>query len=270
MALLDVPGASLYYETRGDGPLLVLIPGANGEADIFQPLAECLSKRFTVVTYDRRGFSRSLLRGAQEYDRRLSIDADDVKMLVEHLSSKPAILFGNSSGAIVALSVLLNHPSKVVTAIAHEPPIVKVLPDNGAKWRVFFKNCYDVYRQRGVRPAMELFASEIAEGKEAEIMPRAMDPSNGGFIPANIMYWFERELLDYTDIEFDLEKLAKGRSKLILAKGSEIRPRSLYEPTVDALASQLDIEVTELPGSHLGYLFNAEIFANELLSILSK
>ncbi|KAK2761666.1 putative secondary metabolism biosynthetic enzyme [Arachnomyces sp. PD_36] len=268
MAILDVPGASLYYETRGNGPPLILIPGANGGADVFQQVAEHLSKQFTVVTYDRRGFSRSLLRGAQDYERRLETDADDVKSLIEFLTPEPAILFGNSSGAIVALSVLLNHPSKVVTVVAHEPPTIRVLPDNGAKWRAFFRKCYDVYRQRGVPPAMELFASEIAEGAEAEAMPRAMDPANGGFIPANTMYWFERELLEYTEVEFDLQKLEKDRSKLILAKGSEVRPRSLFGPVVEALASRLNVGVTELPGPHLGYLFYPEGFAEMLLAVL--
>ena len=31
MSTLKVPGAQLYYEVSGDGPLLILIPGAKGE-----------------------------------------------------------------------------------------------------------------------------------------------------------------------------------------------------------------------------------------------
>ncbi|GAA1246803.1 hypothetical protein GCM10009676_36270 [Prauserella halophila] len=65
MSILHVPGARLYYEVRGDGPLLVLIPGAPGNARVFTALADQLAQRYTVLTYDRRGFSRSVLDGAQ-------------------------------------------------------------------------------------------------------------------------------------------------------------------------------------------------------------
>jgi pimeloyl-ACP methyl ester carboxylesterase len=52
-------GARLYYEVRGCGPLLLMIPGANGSADAFNAVADCLARHLTVVTYDRRGFSRN-------------------------------------------------------------------------------------------------------------------------------------------------------------------------------------------------------------------
>ncbi|MGH3803284.1 MAG: alpha/beta fold hydrolase [Pseudonocardiaceae bacterium] len=59
-----------------------------------------------VVTYDRRGFSRSQLDGPRDYDHRLEIDADDIRRLIEHLSDEPATIFGSSSGGVVVLEVL--------------------------------------------------------------------------------------------------------------------------------------------------------------------
>ncbi|HXC27237.1 MAG TPA: alpha/beta hydrolase [Stellaceae bacterium] len=97
---LEVPGARLYYETRGAGPLLLLIPGANGDANGFPPLADRLAAEFTVVTYDRRGYTRSILDGAQDYAHRLETDADDTRRLIEHLAAEPATVFGTSSGAV--------------------------------------------------------------------------------------------------------------------------------------------------------------------------
>jgi acetyltransferase/esterase len=69
MDTFDVPGARLYYETHGSGPLLVMIPGASGAADGFRRVAEQLGAHYTVAIYDRRGFSRSQLTGEQDYDR---------------------------------------------------------------------------------------------------------------------------------------------------------------------------------------------------------
>jgi acetyltransferase/esterase len=70
MSYFGVPGARLYYETRGTGPLLLLIADANGDANVFPPLADLLAANLTVVTYDRRGYTRSVLDGAQDYAHR--------------------------------------------------------------------------------------------------------------------------------------------------------------------------------------------------------
>src|SRR3546814_592895 len=135
---LEVPGARLYYETYGSGPVMLMVPGATGSAYSFQRVREHLAARYTVATYDRRGFSRSQLDGQQDYDRRLETDANDVRRLIEHSSDKPAILFGSSSGGIIVLEVLARHPSVVRTLVPHEPAAVRLLPD-GQK-RVDFRS----------------------------------------------------------------------------------------------------------------------------------
>src|SRR5499426_829548 len=105
-SILEVPGARLYYETHGSGPVLLMIPGATGTADSFKRVTEHLVAHYTVVIYDRRGFSRSQLDGPQDYAHRLETDADDVRRLIEHLSDEPATVFGSSSGGIIVLEVL--------------------------------------------------------------------------------------------------------------------------------------------------------------------
>jgi len=96
-----------------------------------------------VLTYDRRGFSRSTLDGPPGLDR-LSTDADDVQRLLEHLNAAPADVFGASSGAIVGLAVLTRHPDTVRTVLAFEPPAVRMLPD-GQRWLAFFAPVYDLH-----------------------------------------------------------------------------------------------------------------------------
>ena len=66
MSVLEVPGARLYYETHGSGPLMLVAPGASGGAHIFKRVTDHLAAHSTVVTYDRRGFSRSQLDGPQD------------------------------------------------------------------------------------------------------------------------------------------------------------------------------------------------------------
>src|SRR5262245_49335648 len=121
MSIFDVPGARLYYETHGSGPLLLMVPGASGTADIFTRVTEYLAAHYTVVTYDRRGFSRSQLEGPQDYAQRLETDAEDVRRLIAHVSDEPATIFGTSSGAVVVLAVLTHHPAVVRTLVPYEP-----------------------------------------------------------------------------------------------------------------------------------------------------
>ncbi|MBF6229582.1 alpha/beta hydrolase [Nocardia abscessus] len=58
---VKVPGATLYYEVSGAGPVLLLLPGSGGDAAVFDPVVEPLAEHFTVVTVDPRGYSRSAL-----------------------------------------------------------------------------------------------------------------------------------------------------------------------------------------------------------------
>ena len=59
---LDVPGARLYYERRGAGPLLLMI-GSPMDSTGFAGLADALAGRYTVVTYDPRGIGHSRRAG---------------------------------------------------------------------------------------------------------------------------------------------------------------------------------------------------------------
>ena len=60
---LPVPGATLFYKVLGSGPLLLLLPGGSGDAEAaFNGIAGHLADQFTLLTYDRRGLSRSRSR----------------------------------------------------------------------------------------------------------------------------------------------------------------------------------------------------------------
>ncbi|MEU6725222.1 hypothetical protein ABZ917_16070 [Nonomuraea wenchangensis] len=55
---LRVPGAELFHEVRGRGPMLLLVPGGGGDAGTFDGIAEVLARDFTVVAADPRGYRR--------------------------------------------------------------------------------------------------------------------------------------------------------------------------------------------------------------------
>ena len=213
MSTLKVPGAQLSYEVSGSGPLLILIPGASGVGEVFRQVARPLAARYQVVTYDRRGFSRSSLDGPADYDHRLSTDADDVRRLSEHLTDQPAIVFGNSSGAIVALEVLTHFPKRVQTVVAHEPPVAFLLPD-AAKWLAFFDGVYDTYREDGVPKAMHQFAIGVLGSADRQVIEHALPEHPNEF---NTRYWMEHELRQYPRVALDLAALAANAERIVLA-----------------------------------------------------
>jgi pimeloyl-ACP methyl ester carboxylesterase len=48
-------GAEIYCECRGNGPILLLIHGAMGDAGYYSSAAAILADKFTVVSYDMIG-----------------------------------------------------------------------------------------------------------------------------------------------------------------------------------------------------------------------
>jgi pimeloyl-ACP methyl ester carboxylesterase len=262
MTFLDVPGARLYYETHGSGPLMVMISGASGTADGFRMVTEHLSAHYTVLIYDRRGFSRSQLDGPQDYDRRLETDADDVRRLIEHAGDGPATVFGASSGAIIALEILTRHPSVVRTLVPFEPPAVRQLPD-GQKWLDFFAGIYDLYRQLGIDEALAKFREHAFAESDRRTMARA--PRND----ANATYWFEHELRQYPPVDLDLDALTAHADRIVLAVGRESHGYPCREVNV-AISKKLGREVIELPGGHIGCIARPAEFAREFLQTLEK
>ncbi|MBI4765492.1 MAG: alpha/beta hydrolase [Deltaproteobacteria bacterium] len=262
---LAVPGARLYYEIRGSGPLLIMVPGANGDARIFKGVSEPLAGYYTVVTYDRRGFSRSRLLGRQDYSRRIETEAEDVRDLIQHLSQEPATVFGSSSGGIIALKVLIHYPALVRRLITFEPAAVKLLPD-GQKWLDFFLGIYDLYRRSGVEPALKMFREQAFAESDRQFMagvPRSAHTY------VNAHYWFEHELRQYPAVDLDLNSLKANAARIVLMAGRESRGYPCYEVNVE-LAKKLGLDLVELPGGHSGFASQPAEFAGEFLQALGR
>src|SRR5260221_12711998 len=95
---LRVPGASLYYEVHGRGPVLLLIGAGAADAASFNGIATHLADHYTVVGYDRRGYARSPLNHPEE-KKRMQTHRHDAHRLLAILSHEPANGFGSTGGA---------------------------------------------------------------------------------------------------------------------------------------------------------------------------
>ena len=135
---LDLAGVDLVYDVHGplpttDGrPPLVLI-GQPMDASGFSALVAELPDR-TTVTYDPRGLGRSV-RNDGRLDHDPEVQASDVHAVIDALGAGPVDLFASSGGAVTALALVAAHLDDVRTLVAHEPPLIALLPDAEAAFR---------------------------------------------------------------------------------------------------------------------------------------
>jgi pimeloyl-ACP methyl ester carboxylesterase len=128
--LIQAGTTKLYHEVRGSGPAL-LITGATGDAGEWAHLAPTLAQECTVVTYDRRGMSRSP-RPDGWTATSMAEAADDLAALLRALDLTPAVVVGHSGGASIACSLVVRHPELVRHAVLYEPPLLAMVPDGEA------------------------------------------------------------------------------------------------------------------------------------------
>lgn len=128
---LQVPGATITYDVRDslqpDGRPPLLMIGQPMDARGFDTLATFFPDR-TVVSYDPRGLSRST-RDDGHLTNDPEVQAEDLHALIGALGAGPVEVFASSGGAITGLALVTAHPEDVLTLVAHEPPLLTVLPD---------------------------------------------------------------------------------------------------------------------------------------------
>ncbi|KRL81555.1 alpha/beta fold hydrolase [Secundilactobacillus paracollinoides] len=276
MTILKRNGADLSYTTTGEGPVLILIPGANGTGNIFTQAAAYFKEHFTVVTYDRRGFGDSKLTQALPDEAadihstyRLKTDADDVAALATTLSpDEPVSIMGSSSGSIVAMETLQDHPEIVKQIAFHEPPINSFLPtaDQGqADNNAIVKAAFD----QDMGAAMKLFGKAMKMGEmDAKMMAKPAVSLDGNDDPAvaGMKFWFQYEIRQYTSRKIDIDQLKQYSDRISLLNGTD--SRGSYPQDVNRfLANYWGVTIYDIPGGHLGYAQKPEGFATTLEAI---
>src|SRR6478735_302183 len=117
--IVAVNGMELYVETHGSGHPMILLHGGLGSGEMFGPVLPALSEHHQVVVVDLQGHGRTA-----DVDRPLDVTlmADDVVALVDHLGLDRPDLVGYSLGGGVALQAAVKAPEtfrRLVITSAH-------------------------------------------------------------------------------------------------------------------------------------------------------
>jgi pimeloyl-ACP methyl ester carboxylesterase len=280
--ILTTDEADIAYDLHGplptaDGRPLLFMIGQPMTASGFETLASHFPDR-TVVTYDPRGLGRSTRKDGR-FDNSPAVQATDVHALIQELGG-PVEMFASSGGAVTSLALVAAYPEDVITLVAHEPPLISVLPDSAAAERAQAM-VRDAYAAKGSNAGMAAFMSlarwpgEFTEDFFAQPAP---DPAAFG-MPDEDDGSREDPLLSdrswaVTGHRPDIDALLAAPTRIVIAVGEETG-NTFTGRTAMATAALLGQQATVFPSHHggfvggeYGYPGQPEAFARKLREVL--
>jgi pimeloyl-ACP methyl ester carboxylesterase len=281
--ILETAEASIAYDVRGplptvDGCPPLFMIGQPMTAGGFDTLASYFPDR-TVVTYDPRGLGRSTRKDGR-VDNAPTVQANDVHAVIEALGTGPVEMFASSGGAVTALALVAAHPGDVVTLVAHEPPLIPVLPDAAAAERARGA-VRDAYEANGSNAGMAAFIAMTSWRGEFTDQYFAQPPADPGAfgMPSDDDGSRDDPLLSdrswaVSSYHPDVEALAGAPTRIVVAVGEESDGTFTGRTSV-ATADLLGQRARTFPSHHggflggeFGYAGQPESFARELRDVL--
>jgi 3-oxoadipate enol-lactonase len=195
----DANKVRIYYESHGQGPALLLVPGIPAISSDWFPFADRLSERFQVVAYDNRGSGRSDAPPDLYSTRELAADAAAV---LDALGLERAHVFGVSLGGMIAQEFALAFPERVnrlVLGCTHASTQAAVRPRREVSLAFAFETDDWAERMRALAPFAfspnvdpQLLAEFITK-KSSDVQP---NHGYGGQVAAVL----EHDALDRLDV----------------------------------------------------------------------
>ncbi|MGZ4200906.1 MAG: alpha/beta fold hydrolase [Thermoleophilaceae bacterium] len=281
--ILDTGEADIAYDVHGplptaDGRPPLFMVGQPMIATGFGTLASLFPDR-TVVTYDPRGLGRSTRRDGR-IDHSPELQASDIHAVIEALGAGPVEIFASSGGAVTSLALVAAHPGDLVTLVAHEPPLIPVLPDAEAAERAV-AGLRDAYNANGRGAGMAAFmamASWRGEFTDDYFAQPPADPAAFG-MPAEDDGSRDDALLSnrsksVTGYRPDVDALEAAPTRVVIAVGEESLD-TVTGRTAVGMGELLGQQATEFPSHHggfvggeSGYAGQPEAFARKLRAVL--
>lgn len=240
---LEKEEVSLYYEVRGKGEPLLLIHGAIVDADLYHEAAELLAAYYTVVTFDRRGNSRSVCKGERTFSMEEQIE--DIRDLLDELHIESTYIVGASAGAVIGQCFLQTYPRRVKHLIMYEPAMLGKMMEEPAV-RQWVEEMQSLIQERKYSSAVLKFAKHMgpadvrSPGKDTAVFFREM---------GNHEYTLTQELPALVTYCPDMETMKATANKITIGAG-EKSGNTVYARAAVKLAGDIGQTPVFYPGSH--------------------
>jgi pimeloyl-ACP methyl ester carboxylesterase len=277
--------ADIVYDVRGplptaDGRPPLFMIAQPMDASGFSTLASFFADR-TVITYDPRGLGRSIRKDGQ-VDNTPTVQAGDVHAVIEALGAGPVEMFASSGGAVTALALVAAYPNDVTCLVAHEPPLIAVLPDAQAAERAR-AGVRDAYEAKGSGAGMAAFIAMTTwpgEFTDDYFARPAPDPAQFGMTTEDDGSRDDPLLSDrswaVSSYRPDIDALTAAPTRIVIAVGEESKDTFTGRTSV-ATAELLGQQATVFPSHHGGFMGGEhgypgqpEAFARTLREVLNK
>lgn len=270
---LTVPGAEIYYEVRGSGPVLLLMPGGPADATTFRKMENDLARSYTVVTYDPRGLSHSTMTEPLDDARMVEVFADDAHRLLRKVAARGArsSIYASSGGATIALELAARHGDELETVIVHEPPTPAFMPDPAATL-AGMEDVTETCNTVGLFPAMQKFMDLIGiqggppPAPEGEPAPEQLEAQAA--MMRNMQFFFGRYIRNLARYRPDIAALKTCACRVVPAVGEDSKGQLAHNGGA-GLAAQLGVEAAVFPGGHGGFDEKPADFAARIREVLA-
>ena len=167
---VQVGGATIAYRVQGHGPALMLVHGYPLSGELFAKNRAALSRRYTVVTPDLRGFGSS---STPDTKGGVELYAKDMLAVMDHLHVRKAIIGGMSMGGPVVLEMYREAPQRFRGMILIDSVAAPASPPEQGQWPGFGK----LAEQKGTAAMIPILMPQMLTTKT-----RMSDPALVKFI----------------------------------------------------------------------------------------
>jgi pimeloyl-ACP methyl ester carboxylesterase len=219
--------------------------------------------------------ARSTMNQPQNFE--ISQQSRDALAVLRAVGEESAFVFGNSSGAVIALDMAKTQHQAIRAVVAHEPPIARLHPD-ARKWQRFFAAVYvTAFRFGSSLAALRFFLGvelpvrqliratgdvNIHREQSSERYISSKDASD---------FLVKQELLPVTNYLPDVERIKQNGVRVFIAVSKwGLDRKTWYAQVAQILAEQLGSELVTFPGHHGSFLDMSHEFAATLRSGLHK
>lgn len=147
-------GTEIALDRLGSGPSIVLVAGASSDRGVHAELAELLAEDFGVFNYDRRGRGDSGDTPPYAVEREI----EDLDAIIASAGGE-AMVFGNSSGAVLALRAAA--AGVPITKLALWEPPFMTDPDAPRRQEAYITELTELLNTGRGGDAMALFLRSI-------------------------------------------------------------------------------------------------------------
>ena len=258
--LLQTKDVDLYYERMGHGATMVLVHGAIADAGYFSDLCHYLRDHFDLITYDRRGNSRSIPKEGASFH--VKDQTDDLVNVIEMLDLHDVILVGHSAGGIMCLEALGRIPARLKQVIIYETPLMNILQarERNVQWVEDLKAMNAAGKHREVAHEFGISIGELDERARTKSRDEKIkDRQNFG-------HFINHEFNDFSYYEPNMKMLRANARYLTLLQGDRNNGHYFHE-SMQVLSRETGCRLFYTAGCHNAPFDVPESFAVSLLGV---